>query len=176
MIMMTQASVNSDGSILWEIIAVWFLSFAIIDSEARQIIAFFFLPPPPCVVAQKISLEMSRGIWVFLKMAFLVSSKQRGSLSPHVHLNWLALWLRAYSTCLPPARLLYPVDHWLLHVLPLLSPSSGSSCGGTGALIDWQPSPRDASIIIISTLAEGVGGLCPGGLADSPCFVSPIVN
>eukprot|EP00064_Thunnus_orientalis_P008271 superscaffoldBa00000975_g8294 len=46
---------------------------------------------------------------------------------------------------------------------------------GTEALIDWRPSPQDASIIIISTSAER-RGLCPGGLADSPCFVCPIVN
>lgn len=72
---------------------------------------------------------MNRGRWVFLKMAFLIPGKQQGFPSRHVHLNWLALWLRAHSTCLPPTRLRYPVDHWLIHVLPLLPRSSGSSCG-----------------------------------------------
>lgn len=148
--------------------------FAIIDSKglANNCLDFFF---SLSVVVQKINLEMNRGRWVFLKMAFLISGKQQGSLSPNVHLNWLVLWLRAYSTCLPPARLLYPVDHWLIHVLPLLSRSSGSSCG---ALRLWLTGGRvhRTPLLLSSLPLQRGGGLCPGGLADSPCFVCPIVN
>lgn len=53
------------------------LIFAIIDSKGltNNCLDFFF----SCVVAQKINLEMNRGRGVFLKMAFLISSKQQGS-------------------------------------------------------------------------------------------------
>lgn len=54
--------------------------FVIIDSKGltNNFLDFFL---PPSVVAQKISLEMNRGRWVFLKMAFLISSKQQGSFA-----------------------------------------------------------------------------------------------
>lgn len=91
-------------------------------------------------------------------MAFLISSEQQGSLSPNVHLNWLVLWLRAYSTCLPPCKAALPC--WSLpHTCASSAPSLlRKLLWGTEALIDWRPSPQDASIIIISTSAEGMGG------------------
>lgn len=99
---------------------------------------------------------MNRERQVFLKMAFLISSEQQGSLSPYVHLNWLVLWLRAYSTCLPPTRLLYPVDQWLIHVLPLLSLSSGSPCG---ALKLWLTGDRvHGTPLLLSSLPRQRGG------------------
>lgn len=105
---------------------------------------------------------MNRGRWVFLKMAFLISSKQQGSLSPNVHLNWLVLWLRAYSTCLPPCKAALPC--WsLAHTCASSAPSLlRKLLWGTEALIDWRPSPQDASIIIVSTSAEGGGAVSRG--------------
>lgn len=144
--------------------------FAIIDSKGltNNCLDFF----SACVVAQKINLEMNRGRWVFLKMAFLISSKQQGSFSPHVHLNWLVLWLRAYSTCLPPARLLYPVDHWLIHVLPLLSLSSGSSCG---ALRLWLTGGRvRRTPLLLSSLPRQRGrGAMSRGSGRQPLLCVP---
>lgn len=105
---------------------------------------------------------MNRGSWAFLKKAFLISSKQQGSLSPNMHLNWLALWLKAYSTCLSPCKAALPC--WSLahtcasSALSLLR----KLLWGTEALIDWRPSPRDSSIIIISTFAEGRGAMSRG--------------
>lgn len=114
---------------------------------------------------------MNRGRWVFLKMAFLISSKQQGSLSPNVHLNWLVLWLRAYSTCLPPCKAALPC--WsLAHTCASSAPSLlRKLLWGTEALIDWRPSPQDASIIIISTSAEGRGAMSRGSGRQPPLCV-----
>lgn len=167
-----QTALSSEKSLQWLIFI-----FAIIDSRGltNNCLDFFFLP---CVVAQKINLEMNRERWVLVKknMLFLISSKQQGFLSPHVHLNWLVLWLRAYSTCLPPCKAALPcwsVAHtWASSALSL---SSGSSCGAlrlwlTGGWVHRTP------LLLSSLPRQRGGGLCPGGLDESPCFVCPIVN
>lgn len=56
-----------------------------------------------------------------------------------------------------------------------LSLSSGSSCGAlrlwlTGGQVHRTP------LLLSSLPRQRGGGLCPGGLADSSCFVCPIVN
>lgn len=136
--------------------------FAIIDSKGLTNNCLDFFSPSVLLHRKKINLEMNRGRWVFLKMAFLISSKQQGSLSPNVHLNWLVLWLRAYSTCLPPCKAALPC--WsLAHTCASSAPSLlRKLLWGTEALIDWRPSPQYASIIIISTSAEGRGAMSRG--------------
>lgn len=108
---------------------------------------------------------------MLLKMAFLISSKQQGFLPPRAHLNWLVLWLRAYSTCLPPCKAALPC--WsLAHTCASSAPSLlRKLLWGTRALIDWRLSPQDASIIIISTSAEGRGSMSRGSGRQPPLCV-----
>lgn len=152
--------------------------FAIIDSEGLTNNCLDFFALPCCVVVQKISHQRNRRRWVFLKMAFLVSSKQQGSLFPSHALELISILTEGIFNMSAPCKAALPcwsVAHTCASstLLPLFL--LRKRLWGTEVLIDWQLSPHDASIIIISTLAEG-RGLRPGGLADSPCFVSPIVN
>lgn len=167
-----QTALSSEKSLQWLIFI-----FAIIDSRGltNNCLDFFF--PSLCCCTENQPWDEQREMSACKKKkAFLISSKQQGFLSPHVHLNWLVLWLRAYSTCLPPCKAALPcwsVAHtWASSALSL---SSGSSCGAprlwlTGGWVHRTP------LLLSSLPRQRGGGLCPGGLDESPCFVCPIVN
>lgn len=156
--------------------------FAITDSKGLTnncldlVFFFFFFHLFLCCCTENQPSDEQRERWMFLKMSFLISGEQQGSLFPSRALELISTLVEGIFNMSAPCEAALPC-WWLAHThassAPLLL---RKLLWGAEALIDWRLSPQDASIIIISTSAKGRGGMRPGGLAHSPCFVCPIVN
>lgn len=153
-----QTALSSEKSLQWLIFI-----FAIIDSRGltNNCLDFFFLP---CVVAQKINLEMNRERWVLVKKKCFFDIKQAAGFPfPSRALELISTLVEGIFNMSAPLQgcstLLISGSYMsFLRSLPLLR----KLLWGTEALIDWRLSPQDASIIIISTSAEGRGSMSRG--------------
>lgn len=174
MIMMTQADTEFRTLYPLRNHSSLIFIFAITDSKGltNNCLDFFFPPLFLCCCTENQPSDEQRERWMFLKMSFLISGKQQGSLFPSRTLELISTLVEGIFNMSAPCKAALPC-WWLAHThassAPLLL---RKLLWGAEALIDWRLSPQDASIIIISTSAKG-RGYASRGSGPQPLFCVP---
>lgn len=148
----------------------------IIDSKGPTNNCLDFFPRCFCIVAQKINFELNRERWMFLKMSFSDIKQAAGIPFPSRALELISTLVEGIFNMSAPCEAPLPC-WWLAHTCASFCSLAPQEAPVGSRSFDWLAAESAGRLYYYHLhLGGGAEAACPGGLADSPCFVCPIVN
>lgn len=149
----------------------------IIDSKCLTNNCLDFFPPFQHYCTQKRNnFEMNIERWMFLKMAFSDIKQAAGFPFPSRALELISTLVEGIFNMSAPCEAPLPC-WWLAHTWASFCSLTPQEAPVGNRSFDWLAAESAGRLYYYHLhLGGGAEAPCPGGLADSPCFVCPIVN